>query len=89
MGGFSIPPAVWWGAGAIALAFGLLFVVAKALAGGRMLRVPDGVPVDRYYRQWKRAALSRRIGRLPIFLACLGVSLFLGGCGAVLVGFLS
>lgn len=89
MTNFSIPVPVYIGAGAVALAFGLLFLVAKGITGGRMLRVPDGMPVDKYYRQWKRAALSKRIGRGVIFIAFLAAGLMLGGCTAVIIGFVA
>ena len=83
---FTVPTAVYWGFGSIALAFVLLFIFAKALGGGQIIRVPDGVPVDRHFRQWKSRALSKRVGRGAIFLAFLAVGLLLGGCGAVIVG---
>jgi hypothetical protein len=86
---FTIPTPVYWGAGLMALAFALLFVVAKGIGGGRMLRVPDGVPVDKYFRDWKKSALSKRIGRRVIFVAFLAAGLMLGGCGAVVIGFVA
>lgn len=86
---FTIPTPVYWGAALMAIAFGLLFLVAKGLGGGRMMRVPDGVPVDKYFRDWKRSALSRRIGRGVIFIAFLAIGLMLGGCGAVVIGFVT
>lgn len=69
-----------------AIGMGLLFIIAKAMGGGRMLRVPDGVPPDKYYRDWKAGALGKKISRGLVFVAFAAVAMLLGGCGAMVIG---
>lgn len=86
---FTIPTMAYVGAAFLAVGFGLLFLIAKGLTGGRMMRVPEGTPVDKYFRDWRNAALSKKIGRAAIFIAFLAIGLMLGGCGAVVIGFVT
>lgn len=83
---FTPGPALIVGLIIAAIGMGLLFIVAKALGGGRMLRVPDGVPPDKFYRDWKAGALGKKISRGLVFVAFAAVAMLLGGCGAVLIG---
>lgn len=83
---FSISPAIKYGLGAAVLGFALLVVFAKYMAGPKILEVPDGTPADKFYREWKKSKLSRRVGRGWLFVTFLGVGLLLGGCGVTIAG---
>lgn len=82
----SINPGLLIGFIIAALGLGLLFILAKSIGGGRMLRVPDGVPPDKYFRDWKAGALGKKISRGMVFVAFAAVAMLLGGCGAMLLG---
>jgi hypothetical protein len=86
---FSVGPGVKYGLAAVGLGFLLLILFAKKMAGPQILEVPDGTPADKFYREWKKSALSRRVGRAWLFVTFLGVGLLLGGCGATIAGVLS
>ena len=64
----------------------LLFVMLKALAGTRFMRVPDGEAPDVFYRRWRNQRLGRRISRGVVLLSMLAVGLLLGGCATIAYG---
>lgn len=80
----------WWlvggGAGVLALGAILLFIMLKALAGTRFMRVPDGEAPDVFYRRWRNQRLSRRISRGAVLLGMLAVGLLMGGCATIAYG---
>lgn len=80
-----ISSATWTSIGLLLLGFVALAIAAKAISGPRILRVPDGVPPDDYYRQWRDSRLSRRLGRAWLFIVFFGVAMLLGGCGSMLI----
>lgn len=87
--GFSISPAVWIGFLVAAIGFGLLFLLAKALGGGRMMRVPDGIPPDKFYRDWKAGSLGKKVTRGMVFVALAAVAMLIGGCAGIVAGIAS
>lgn len=87
--GFEITPLMWIGFIAAAIGFGLLFLLAKALGGGRMMRVPDGIAPDKYYRDWKAGSLGKKISRGMVFVAIAALAMLIGGCGGIIAGIAS
>jgi hypothetical protein len=81
----SVSPGLAIGFIIAALGMGLLFLLAKGLSGGRMLRVPDGEAPDHYYRQWKAGALGKKISRGMVFVGFAAVAMMLGGLGVMLL----
>lgn len=67
--------------GAIALGVILLIIFSPPV-----LRVPDGIPPDVYYREWKAKRLMQRIGRGPLLIMGVSLGIMLGGCGALFWG---
>ncbi len=63
----------------------LLLAIANAMRGPAYIQVPPGVPPDRYYREWKAKAWSRRFSRSFFLLAGIALGMSLGGCGTILV----
>ncbi len=86
---FSISPGVWAGFVAAAIGMGLLFLLSKSFSGGRMMRVPDGVPPDKYYRAWKAGAFGKKISRGMVFVGLAALALLVGGCGGIIAGIAS
>lgn len=82
---FSPSPALIIGGIIAALGMGLLFIIAKSLGGGRMMRVPDGIPPDKYYRDWKAGLLGKKITRGMVFISAAALSMILGGLGVMLL----
>lgn len=72
----------------IALGGGLLFIVVKAAGGGRVMRVPDGIPPDKYYRDWRDGRLGKKVSRTMVFIIGAAVAMMLSGCGVIVWGIL-
>ncbi len=87
--GFSISPSVWVGFLVAAVGFGLLFLLAKAMGGGRMMRVPDGEPPDKFYRDWKSGAFGKKISRAMVFIGLAAVAMLIGGLLGIVAGLAS
>ncbi len=83
---FSISPGVWAGFVAAAIGMGLLFIFLKSFSGGRMMRVPDGISPDKYYRDWKAGALGKKISRGMVFTGIAALALLVGGCSGIIAG---
>lgn len=86
MNNFTIPTPVIIGGIIMAIGFAGLFLIVKSFAGGRIMRVPDGTPPDKYYREWKNAALSKKFSRGFLFVLFASLLMLLGGCSGILVG---
>lgn len=74
--------------GLVIAAIGLVIVaiLAKSMSGPRVLRVPDGMPADEFYRSWKAGKIGRRVSRGFLFVTLAGAGMMLGGCGVVIWG---
>lgn len=78
----------WWTIGGLLLAGVGCFVAFFLLRGlrGGIIRVPDGIAPDVFYRKWRATSLKARMTRGFIFTLFLSIGVILSGCGVAIWG---